>query len=150
MRWNKVSEVVFSEYTTTAMMMMMVLQLNCFSSKNVIVRPQVDALRPIVMAILKNLEHVDERFLKQLVTDKQLYQEADVGVKRQIWLYHQSLFGEELGPLFEQYMAVRICVFFLLFFSVFSFNIIIFMLCALYDKYCIISIIERKQLFAGT
>lgn len=66
----------------------------------------MDALRPIVMAILKNLEHVDERFLKQLVTDKQLYQEADVGVKRQIWLYHQSLFGEELGPLFEQYMAV--------------------------------------------
>ncbi|XP_003741538.1 negative elongation factor B [Galendromus occidentalis] len=68
---------------------------------------KVDALRPIVMAILKNLEHVDERFLKQLVTDKQLYQEADVGVKRQIWLYHQSLFGEELGPLFEQYMAER-------------------------------------------
>ena len=67
---------------------------------------KVNALRPIVMAILKNLEHVDERFLKQLVTDKQLYQEADVGVKRQIWLYHQSLFGEELGPLFEHYMAV--------------------------------------------
>lgn len=62
------------------------------------------------MAILKNLEHVDERFLKQLVTDKQLYQEADVGVKRQIWLYHQSLFGEELGPLFEQYIAVSAVV----------------------------------------
>ena len=52
------------------------------------------------MAILKNLLHVDERFLKQLVTDKQLYQEADVRVKRQIWLYHQRLFGEELGPLY--------------------------------------------------
>ncbi|XP_022672429.1 negative elongation factor B-like isoform X1 [Varroa jacobsoni] len=68
---------------------------------------KVDALRPVVMAILKNLEHVDERYLRRLVADKQLYQEADVGVKRQIWLSHQSLFGDEVLPLFQRYMKER-------------------------------------------
>lgn len=65
---------------------------------------RVAALRPVVMCILKNMEHVDEKYLKQLVSDKTLYKECDVQVKRQIWQEHQSLFGDEVLPLLSQYI----------------------------------------------
>ncbi|CAN7993224.1 unnamed protein product [Ixodes hexagonus] len=65
---------------------------------------RVPALRPVVMCILKNMEHVDEKYLKQLVSDKTLYKECDVQVKRQIWQEHQSLFGDEVLPLLSQYI----------------------------------------------
>ncbi|CAN8019799.1 unnamed protein product [Ixodes persulcatus] len=65
---------------------------------------RVPALRPVVMCILKNMEHVDEKYLKQLVSDKTLYKECDVQVKRQIWQEHQNLFGDEVLPLLSQYI----------------------------------------------
>lgn len=65
---------------------------------------RVPALRPVVMCILKNMEHVEEKYLKQLVSDKTLYKECDVQVKRQIWQEHQSLFGDEVLPLLSQYI----------------------------------------------
>lgn len=68
---------------------------------------KVPALRPVVMCILKNMEHVDEKYLKQLVTDKALYKECDVQVKRQIWQEHQSLFGDEVLPLLAQYIREK-------------------------------------------
>lgn len=68
---------------------------------------KVPALRPVVMCILKNMEHVDEKYLKQLVSDKALYKECDVQVKRQIWQEHQSLFGDEVLPLLAQYIREK-------------------------------------------
>lgn len=68
---------------------------------------KVPALRPVVMCILKNMEHVEEKYLKQLVSDKTLYKECDVQVKRQIWQEHQSLFGDEVLPLLSQYIREK-------------------------------------------
>lgn len=47
---------------------------------------------------------MDDKFLKQLVADKELYAKCDVSVKRQIWQQHQGLFGDEVSPLFSQYI----------------------------------------------
>uniref|UniRef100_A0A023FVC8 Putative negative elongation factor b negative elongation factor b n=1 Tax=Amblyomma parvum TaxID=251391 RepID=A0A023FVC8_AMBPA len=68
---------------------------------------KVPALRPVVMCILKNMDHVEEKYLKQLVNDKTLYKECDVQVKRQIWQEHQSLFGDEVLPLLSQYIREK-------------------------------------------
>lgn len=68
---------------------------------------KVPALRPVVMCILKNMEHVEEKYLKQLVSNKALYKECDVQVKRQMWQEHQSLFGDEVLPLLSQYIREK-------------------------------------------
>ncbi|XP_064458495.1 negative elongation factor B-like [Ornithodoros turicata] len=68
---------------------------------------RVPSLRPVVMCILKNMDHVDDKYLKQLVSDKVLYKECDVQVKRQIWQEHQSLFGDEVLPLLAQYVGEK-------------------------------------------
>lgn len=64
-------------------------------------------LRPIVMSILKHTHEVDHKFLKVLVRDKELYAELDTEVKRQIWTDHQALFGDEVSPLFIQYVQEK-------------------------------------------
>lgn len=70
---------------------------------------KIKALRPIVMAVMKHLSHVDEKYLKVLVNlhaltnlmcikhnvqyhisyyqvkDKELYDDCDTVVKRQMW-----------------------------------------------------------------
>lgn len=68
---------------------------------------RVPSLRPVVMCILKNMDHVEDKYLKQLVSDKILYKECDVQVKRQIWQEHQSLFGDEVLPLLAQYVREK-------------------------------------------
>ncbi|RWS07123.1 negative elongation factor B-like protein [Dinothrombium tinctorium] len=65
---------------------------------------RVPSLQPVVMAILKNLDHVEDKYLKQIVSEKSLYQKCDVSVKRQIWQEHQGLYGDEVSPLFSQYI----------------------------------------------
>jgi negative elongation factor B len=65
---------------------------------------RIPKLQPVVLALLKNLDQVDDKYLKQLVADKQLYDKLDVSVKRQIWQQHQGLFGDEVSPLFSQYI----------------------------------------------
>ncbi|XP_043207189.1 negative elongation factor B-like [Amphibalanus amphitrite] len=64
-------------------------------------------LRPIVMAILKHTREVDHKFLKVLVRDKELYNDLDTEVKRQIWTDHQTLFGDEVSPLFIRYVQQK-------------------------------------------
>lgn len=49
-------------------------------------------------------DQVDDKYLKQLVADRELYEKCDVSVKRQIWQQHQGLFGDEVSPLFSQYI----------------------------------------------
>jgi negative elongation factor B len=53
---------------------------------------------------MKNMDIVEDKYLKQLVADKSLYEKCDVTVKRQIWQEHQSLFGDEVSPILSQYI----------------------------------------------
>lgn len=64
---------------------------------------RVPHMQPVIMAILKNLDHVDDKYLKQIVTDKALYEKCDVVVKRQIWQEHQSLFGNTFVTLSQRF-----------------------------------------------
>ncbi|KAL3269512.1 hypothetical protein HHI36_008578 [Cryptolaemus montrouzieri] len=68
---------------------------------------KVKALRPIVMAILKNTPHIEDQYLKVLVRDRDLYNDTDTEVKRQIWKDNQSLFGDEVSPLLSQYISEK-------------------------------------------
>jgi len=68
---------------------------------------RVPSLQPVIMAILKNLDHVDDKYLKELTSDKNLYAKCDVVVKRQIWQEHQGLFGDEVSPLLTQYIKEK-------------------------------------------
>ncbi|KAJ8957082.1 hypothetical protein NQ318_007295 [Aromia moschata] len=51
---------------------------------------KVKAMRPIV-----------------LVRDRELYNDTDTEVKRQIWKDNQSLFGDEVSPLLSQYISEK-------------------------------------------
>lgn len=68
---------------------------------------RVKALRPIVMAILRNTPVIDEKYLRVLVRDRELYSDTDTEVKRQIWKDNQSLFGDEVSPLLSQYIREK-------------------------------------------
>lgn len=68
---------------------------------------RVKTLRPAIMCILKNMQHIDDQYLKTLVSDRDLYQDTDTEVKRQIWRDHQSLFGDEVSPLLSQYIREK-------------------------------------------
>ncbi|CAH0546823.1 unnamed protein product [Brassicogethes aeneus] len=68
---------------------------------------KVKAMRPIVMAILKNTPQIDDNYLKVLVRDRELYNDTDTEVKRQIWKDNQSLFGDEVSPLLSQYISEK-------------------------------------------
>ncbi|KAJ1525341.1 hypothetical protein ONE63_010160 [Megalurothrips usitatus] len=68
---------------------------------------QVKALRPVVMAILKNTPHIDDKYLRVLVKDRELYNDTDTEVKQQIWKDNQSLFGDEVSPLLSQYIKEK-------------------------------------------
>ncbi|XP_050674407.1 negative elongation factor B [Leptidea sinapis] len=68
---------------------------------------KVKALRPVIMGILKNIPHIDDKYLKVLVRDRDLYNDTDTEVKRQIWQDNQSLFGDEVSPLLSQYIREK-------------------------------------------
>lgn len=68
---------------------------------------RVAALRPVVMCILRNTPHIDDKYLRVLVKEKELYNDADTEVKRQIWKDNQSLFGDEVSPLFSRYIIEK-------------------------------------------
>lgn len=68
---------------------------------------RVPSLQSIVMAVLKNLDQVDDKYLKQLTVDKSLYEKCDVVVKRQIWQEHQGMFGDEVSPLLAEYIQEK-------------------------------------------
>ncbi len=82
---------------------------------------RVPSLQPVVMCILKNMDIVEDKYLKQLVADKSLYEKCDVTVKRQIWQEHQSLFGDEVSPILSQYIKeVKLNFQFIIFNSIYN------------------------------
>lgn len=68
---------------------------------------KVKSLRPIVMCILRNIPTIEDKYLKVLVRDRELYEDTDTEVKRQIWKDNQSLFGDEVSPLLSQYISEK-------------------------------------------
>ena len=56
------------------------------------------------MSILKNMSYIEDRYLRFLVRDKQLYADCDIEIKRHLWRDNQSLFGDEVSPLLSQYI----------------------------------------------
>ncbi|KAK4294919.1 hypothetical protein Pmani_032489 [Petrolisthes manimaculis] len=68
---------------------------------------KIKALRPVVMCILKHMSHVEDKYLKILVRDRELYEACDTEVKRQIWKDSQALFGDEVSPLLTGYITSK-------------------------------------------
>ncbi|XP_043497771.1 negative elongation factor B [Polistes fuscatus] len=68
---------------------------------------RVAPLRPVVMCILRNTPYIEDKYLRTLVREKELYNDADTEVKRQIWKDNQSLFGDEVSPLFSKYIMEK-------------------------------------------
>ena len=56
---------------------------------------KIKQLRPVVMAVLKQMTYIEDRYLRVLVRDKELYSDCDIVIKRHLWRDNQSLFGDE-------------------------------------------------------
>ena len=65
---------------------------------------KIKQLRPVVMAVLKNMSFIEDKYLRVLVRDKELYADCDIEIKRHLWRDNQSLFGDEVSPLLSQYI----------------------------------------------
>lgn len=65
---------------------------------------KIKQLRPVVMSVLKNMAFIEEKYLRVLVRDKELYGDCDIEIKRHLWRDNQSLFGDEVSPLLSQYI----------------------------------------------
>ncbi|CAC5358652.1 COBRA1 [Mytilus coruscus] len=94
---NRIAELANSEQKNRFTILESLLE-KCFP----VIR--VKNLRPVVMSILKHLPKIDDKYLTKILEDKELYSEAAVEVKRQIWQENQALFGDEVSPLLSQYI----------------------------------------------
>ncbi len=65
---------------------------------------KIKQLRPVVMSVLKHMSFIEDRYLRVLVRDRELYADCDIVVKRHLWRDNQSLFGDEVSPHFSQYI----------------------------------------------
>merc|ERR1712110_133977 len=65
---------------------------------------KIKQLRPVVMCVLKNMSFIEDKYLKDLVRDKELYQDCDIVIKRHLWRDNQSLFGDEVSPFLSRYI----------------------------------------------
>ena len=68
---------------------------------------KIKQLRPVVMCVLKNLSYIEDKYLKDLVRDKELYQDCDIVIKRHLWRDNQSLFGDEVSPFLSRYIKEK-------------------------------------------
>jgi len=50
---------------------------------------------------------ISDKYLEVILNDKELYDECDTEVKRQIWKDNQSLFGDQVTPLFTLYIKEK-------------------------------------------
>lgn len=65
---------------------------------------KVKSLRPVVMCIMQHLPKIKQEYLNVVIEDTDLYNEAAVEVKQQIWQDNQALFGDEVSPLLAKYI----------------------------------------------
>lgn len=57
---------------------------------------QVKALRPVVMSVLKHMPKIKQEYLNKIIEEAELYKEAAIDVKQQIWQDNQVMFGDEV------------------------------------------------------
>jgi len=50
---------------------------------------------------------IGDKYLNVIVNDKTLYEACDTEVKQQIWKDNQTLFGDQVGPIFTTYIRVK-------------------------------------------
>ncbi|XP_065067620.1 negative elongation factor B-like [Rhopilema esculentum] len=67
----------------------------------------VDQLRPVIMAIMKEIPGIDPAYLDQLADNSKLYDDCPMEVKRQIWIRKHPLFGDAVGPLLKDYLEYK-------------------------------------------
>ncbi|XP_028394995.1 negative elongation factor B-like [Dendronephthya gigantea] len=72
----------------------------------------VPALRPVVMDMLTRVTTVPAKFIEMLAKEPELYNKCSLVVKRQIWIQHQPLFGDAVGPLLNEYLKDKNSVIF--------------------------------------
>lgn len=68
---------------------------------------KIKQLRPLVIAVLKEMSYIEDRYLRVLVRDKELYDDCDIVIKRHLWRDNQSLFGDEVSPFLSQYIKEK-------------------------------------------
>lgn len=73
---------------------------------------KVPSLRPVVMDMLRRVTTVPPKFIDALAKDPELYNDCSMEVKRQIWIQHQPLFGDAVGPLLNEYLKDKNSVIF--------------------------------------
>ncbi len=62
-------------------------------------------LRSVCLQIMQKLPIIDEKYLRPLSENVELYNSCPLGVKQQIWSTNQGLFGEAVSPLLDQYIS---------------------------------------------
>jgi negative elongation factor B len=53
------------------------------------------------------MSKISQAYLDVIVNDKELYDACDTEVKQQIWKDNQALFGDQVGPIFTQYIRQK-------------------------------------------
>lgn len=72
----------------------------------------VPALGPVIMDMLTRVTAVPAKFIEMLAKEPELYNKCSLVVKRQIWIQHQPLFGDAVGPLLNEYLKDKNSVIF--------------------------------------
>lgn len=62
----------------------------------------VKPLRPVVLCLMQHLPKIKHEYLNVIMTNRELYNEAAVEVRQQIWQDNQALFGDEVSPLLSE------------------------------------------------
>ncbi|PIK62052.1 putative negative elongation factor B [Apostichopus japonicus] len=73
---------------------------------------KVKTIQPTVMAIMKCLPKIPEKYLTTILEDKELYSATPIEVKRQIWERNPTLFGDEVSPLLNNYVKEKEAILF--------------------------------------
>lgn len=61
-------------------------------------------VQPVVMILLKEVDVIDDKYLKLIVSDPSLYKMCDISVKRHIWQLHPTILLNELSILIQEYI----------------------------------------------
>jgi len=71
---------------------------------------KVKPLRPIVLCLMQHITDISDVHLSYVVENNDLYLEAAVEVKQQIWQNNQALFGDEISPLLSRLVFVLVSI----------------------------------------
>lgn len=67
----------------------------------------VGVLRPIVMAVMKELPEIKPDYIDQISAKDKIYQDCPIEVKRRVWMKKHPLFGDAVGPILNRYIEEK-------------------------------------------